>query len=35
VVVSGAEAAEALVPGLLARPPGRTAAQARATHAAA
>ncbi len=35
VVVSGAEAAEALVPGLLARPPGGTAAQARATHAAA
>lgn len=35
VVISGAEAAEALVPGLLAREPGTVAGQAKATHAAA
>lgn len=35
VVISGAEAAEALVPGILARAPGATARQAKATRAAA
>ena len=35
VVISGAEAAEALVPGVLARAPGATAAQAKTTRAAA
>ena len=35
VVISGAEAAEALVPGLLARPPGQRAGQAKPTRAAA
>ena len=35
VVISGAEAAEALVPGLLASQPGRRATQALPTHAAA